>query len=400
MYKKEPDIKLVWEEKGAYHAEHNCVLKHNSARSYGAKKSGNLLIYGDNITALRFLLKSHKNIIKCIYTDPPFNSQTNFEHYDDDEPHSKWLGQMFTRIKLMRELLASDGMIFMQIDNRELHYLKILMDEVFGRANYKGSIIVNKTVTHALANKPHIAQLTPSYDSILMYSKVKNAKFPRLILKNDNSSPPSFWRQLWCSLSRDTNRYLVFGRMPKRGGWRWNKLRTYRAIKNFTKFENHLSSNKMECQTRAKFDTLYNKYLIDHCLTISDFELVRSGACGRPEYYIPNTSNFLVNDNWTDLGSWEQKTSFEHEISEEIVVKILEWVTTPGEYVLDGFLGSGTVAAVAQSLKRRWIGIEQGDHCWSHCVPRINSVINSMKCDFKGKAYKSLLGYDFLECMK
>ncbi|MHB8166987.1 MAG: DNA methyltransferase [Sulfuricella sp.] len=103
---------------------------------HGDASAENLLIQGDNLKALKALLPFYRVQVKCIYIDPPYNTQSAFEHYDDKLEHSQWLSTLYPRLVLLRELLAEDGSIWVSIDDREAHYLKVLMNEVFGRANF------------------------------------------------------------------------------------------------------------------------------------------------------------------------------------------------------------------------------------------------------------------------
>ena len=118
------------------------LLEEVPSLGYGDRDTGNMLIQGDNLAALKSLLPFYAGQVKCIYIDPPYNTGSAFEHYDDNLEHSQWLAMMWPRLELLRELLAEDGSIWVSIDDREGHYLKVVMDEVFGRNNYSATIIL------------------------------------------------------------------------------------------------------------------------------------------------------------------------------------------------------------------------------------------------------------------
>jgi adenine-specific DNA-methyltransferase len=117
-------------------------------KSYGdtASAQDNLIIQGDNLQALKALLPFYTGKVKCIYIDPPYNTQSAFEHYDDKLEHSQWLSMMYPRLVLLRELLAEDGFIVVHIDDSESHYLKVMMDEIFSRSNYHASLYVREFI--------------------------------------------------------------------------------------------------------------------------------------------------------------------------------------------------------------------------------------------------------------
>ena len=125
------------------------------------------------------------------------------------------------------------------------------------------------------------------------------------------------------------------------------------------------------------FDRGYLNYLTEHGITdAKEFQLVRLSSRGKPEHYIPPSNKKLLSENWLDLSVAGRQTDFEHEKNELILHRIIEWITEPRDLVLDSFLGSGTTAAVAHKMGRRYIGIELGDHCYTHCLPRLRTVVD------------------------
>lgn len=137
-------LELTWIGKGEEDVLEPRILIENPEYSYGDPDTGNLLIHGDNLLALRSLVASgYAGKVKCIYIDPPYNTGSAFEHYDDNVEHSIWLSLMKQRLELLRDLLADDGVIFVQIDDSEMPYLSVMMDEIFGRNNRINTICVN-----------------------------------------------------------------------------------------------------------------------------------------------------------------------------------------------------------------------------------------------------------------
>ena len=353
------------------------ILIEDAEKSYGDKSSGNMLIKGDNLLALKALEQEYTGKIKCIYIDPPYNTGNSFKHYDDKLKHSKWLSFMSQRLKILRNLLSEQGIIFVQIDNRELHYLKILMDEIFGRDNFRNSVIVKKGVKNVQRQFRTIEKLNAGYDSILVYSKGVDYRLPNLFAILNKEDVSGSWNNHWRGTNRPTMRYELFGIIPETGQWRWSKERTYKAVRNYEIFIDYIENRNKCILDKNNIDMYYQKYLDENEITDKkDFEIVRLSRNGKPEHYIPPSNEILLSENWTDLSVAGRQTDFEHEKNENILYRIIDWVTEPMDLILDVFLGSGTTAAVAHKMNRRWIGIELGEHCDTHCVPRLKSVID------------------------
>jgi len=167
--------------------------------SYGDADTGNMLIQGDNLDALKALLPYYAGKVKCIYIDPPYNTGSAFEHYDDALEHSQWLAMMWPRLELLRELLSEDGSIWVSIDDREAHYLKVIMDEVFGRKNFIASVIWRKNY----APKSSAKHFSEDHDHILVFGKGADSWVPNPMprtekqnkaYKNPDNDPRGAWR--------------------------------------------------------------------------------------------------------------------------------------------------------------------------------------------------------------
>lgn len=165
----------------------------------GDAASGNMLIQGDNLDALKALLPYYKGAVKCIYIDPPYNTRSAFEHYDDNLEHSQWLAMIYPRLVLLRELLAEDGSIWVSIDDNEGHYLKVIMDEVFGRRNFITNVIWRKNY----APKSSARHFSEDHDHILIYARNADTWIPNpmprrpdqdAVYKNADNDPRGRWR--------------------------------------------------------------------------------------------------------------------------------------------------------------------------------------------------------------
>ncbi len=334
---------------------------------YGDRDAGNMLIQGDNLEALKALLPYYAGQVKCIYIDPPYNTGSAFEHYDDNLEHSQWLAMMWPRLELLRELLSEDGSIWVSIDDREGHYLKVIMDEVFGRRNFIANIVWQKRTSRE--NRKAIGS---AHDHILVYARTDAAdwKTNRNLLPDSSkgySNPDNDERGPWRSIPFSAQ------------GYRANQM-----YKITTPTGVELDPPKGRCwgATEPEF------------LRLRDVEkrvyFPKNGA-GRPRIKkFPEDDDGLVPMTWWPASDFSDNQAAKKEIlalfkdddafdtpkPEGLIRKIVQVASNPGDIVLDSFLGSGTTAAVAQKIDRNWIGIEMGEHSTAYCVPRLKKVVD------------------------
>ena len=329
----------------------------------------NLLIQGDNLLALKALIPFYRGRVKCIYIDPPYNTQSAFTHYDDKLEHSQWLTMMYPRLVLLRELLAEDGSIWVSIDDREAHYLKVLMDEVFGRGNLLQSIIWYRKVSPANDAK----WFSNDHDHIMIYAKntatVTLKKLEREEKHNKGyTNPDKDARGLWnsvtltgnktpserpnlaYSISNPNTEEIIFP--PEGLTWRASKEKYFEMLADGLIYWGKDGKSK---SPRIKRFLLEAKSVIPRSVWHYD--------------EVGHTQESMLESKAMFL------TPFGTPKPERLIQRILHIATNPGDLVLDSFLGSGTTAAVAHKMGRRWIGIEMGEHTVSHCIPRLEKVI-------------------------
>ncbi|WP_429011434.1 site-specific DNA-methyltransferase, partial [Aeromonas allosaccharophila] len=241
---------LDWVNKNQARASSTQVPYHllQKEAEYGAP-SENMVIQGDNLLALRALMPLYAGRVKCIFIDPPYNTQSAFEHYDDKLEHSQWLSMMYPRLVLLRDLLSENGSIWITIDDNESHYLKVLMDEVFGRKNFIANIVWQKKY----AVKSDSEFLSESHDHILIYAKSKIKinlnRLPRTDsqdarYKNQDNDPRGPWTSgpLQRNEARDYAIYPIFSPTgkehwpPKGTSWRYTQGESVNILLNFTQF--------------------------------------------------------------------------------------------------------------------------------------------------------------------
>ena len=338
----------------------------------------NMLIHGDNLLALKALEQEFAGKVKCIFIDPPYNTGSAFEHYDDGVEHSLWLSLMRDRLEILRRLLSFDGVIFVQCDDNEGQYLRVMMDEVFGRKNFVATFIWRK-VDSPNDNKVFI---TPDHEYIFCFA----ADSSRVLLsrKADASILDAYSQ-------RDTKGRLHRDRLLKKNGK--NSMREDRPSMFFpmiapdgTEVLPIHDDGKEACWAMGKAG-------IEVLDKAGDLIWKNRGTNRAPKWipysreYAPESPERPFPTIWADLHTTRQAKAHLKDVFDEAVMfdtpkpepliqRILELSTNPGDLVLDSFLGSGTTAAVAHKMGRRWIGIELGDHCHTHCLPRLKKVVD------------------------
>jgi adenine-specific DNA-methyltransferase len=334
----------------------------------------NMLIQGDNLEALKALLPFYAGKVKCIFIDPPYNTRSAFEHYDDNLEHAQWLGMMYPRLELLSDLLTNDGSIWVTIDDNESHYLKIIMDEVFGRKNFLTTFIWKKAYGGGAKSKWFVglheyvhcyAKNLASFDDMFLPPDPDaESKYYKLIDEKKETRGPFRVKPLEATKSMDRRENLVYPIpapdgsevWPKRQWW-WAKERVYEAVRN-----NDLYFAKAKDGT---WSIQYKQYLRDE----DGNERLR-----KPTSIIDGPYTQDGTKETTSLFGNEGRFSFPK--PEGLISSIIEGCSKQGDLVLDSFLGSGTTAAVAQKMGRQYIGIEMGDHAVTHCVPRLKKVVD------------------------
>ena len=408
--------------------------------------SENLLVHGDNLAALKALLPFAAGQVKCIYIDPPYNTGSAFEHYDDNLEHSTWLSLLYPRLQLLREFLSEDGSIWISIDDREGAYLQVICDEIFGRANFVSNIAWQRTYSTRNDAKGIVNEV----EHILVYSKREGwqpKKLPRTaemnsIYKNPDNDPQGAWTSdNPCAPGAATHQGMVYAIQNPFSGdlmypantscWRYDQDTMLahmngwcpyelREIDDATKRAEICGIGEDEVRKGVKAIVLSkapedSKKSAEAVLKRGQwpkFYFTKNGKGGirRKTYLsavgdVPPTNLFEYKDvGHTDeakkevLKLFDGKSPFATPKPERLVKRILEIATNPGDLVLDSFLGSGTTAAVAHKMGRRWIGVELGEHARTHCAVRLRKVIEGEQGGIsKAVGWKGGGSFRFLE---
>lgn len=403
MSKRKQKLELTWVGKDERPKLEPRILIEDPELSYHADKRygdddifDNILIQGDNLLALKALENDYRGKVKCIYIDPPFNTGAAFEHYDDGLEHSIWLGLMRDRLEVLQLLLALDGVIIVHIDDNEFAYLKVLMDEVFGRKNFVNSIVVQDSHPSGLKLSAKDKKIIKTKSLMLVYKKSDSLRI-NPIYKSRDDWDTHFNTYLDINSELLTKRKLaevlkeqkIIGEKDNTS----SRLLMNQSARKFC-FDNRdcIFQSTKELPDYARTESLRKEgQVIEYLASSGERQFAFNGRRLSPlSKSIQDVSvsdipreDFakLLCDFWDDVdfnnSQNEGGIKFPNAKKPEfLIARILKMFSNFGDLVLDSFGGSGTTAAVAHKMGRRWITIEIGDHAQTHIVPRLKRVID------------------------
>lgn len=366
-------LQLTWIGKDKYSVLEPRILqkKHEYESVILSEKSmkDNMLIHGDNLLSLKALEQNYSQKVKCVFIDPPYNTGSAFEHYDDGIEHSIWLTLMRDRLLILRSLLSEDGSLWISIDDNEVHYLKVLCDEIFGRNNFVANVVWQKKYTIANDAK----WLSDTHDHVLVYAKNKMVWRPNKLPRTSEMNA----------------RYKNPDNHPK-GPWKATPLHAKSGSAANKNFSYTFKNGVVWTPPAGTYPRFSNTTLAE----LDQGDAIWFGKDGKSA---PSRKTFLseLKDDGTPCPTvWlHTEAGHNHEAREEVkkfnpdspfstpkperlLQRIIHLATDPGDLVLDSFAGSGTTGAVAHKMGRRWIMIELGEHCHTHIIPRLQKVID------------------------
>ena len=356
----------------------------------------NLIIKGNNLIALHSLKKVYKGKVKLIYIDPPYNTGNDSFQYNDSFNHSTWLTFMKNRLEIAWKLLNDNGSIFIQVDDSEFAYLKVLCDELFGRENFRETVVL-KSSTESGVNAINVKRgerLFKVKEYILFYSKKSNFRFKPFYTK------ASFNKNYKFEVVKKGNIYSVTD-LTKKFKEKYKNLDITRKEKDnlaYNSFQKYALQNpeniySLEKNIKKAGDNFKEfaasnkekKVVEEYINSKKQIKLIYDGGVFVPlnERVVKddgtNSFGLLASDLWVDVGttpSNEGGVKFSNgKKPEKLLHRIIKMTTDENDTVLDFHLGSGTTAAVAHKMKRRYIGIEQMDYGENDSVQRLNKVI-------------------------
>ena len=359
--------------------------------SYGQSGTGNALIQGENLHVLDTLQSRYTGAVRCVYIDPPYNNQERYRHYLDTRSHEAWLDMMVARLQAIRPLLSKDGSLWISIDDREIHYLKVAADKIFGRENF-----VTTVVWQQRTSRENRKVFSNNHEYLLVYA-IDRRKFhatrnvlpggPTLLerYKNPDSDPRGPWQSVSANVQGGHGTASQFydlvapsghvHRPPEGRCWMYTKEKMQREI----------AAGNIWFGKTGKGVPRIKRFL-------------KSAKIGlTPETLWP-ACEVGTNDEAKKqlLKLFPDERVFDTPKPEGLIRRVLEIATEPGDLVLDAFLGSGTTTAVAHKLNRRYIGIEHGEHAVTHCAARLRLVVDGDPTGVSDEVqWKGGGGFDF-----
>ena len=442
-------LELTWIGKGAEPQVEPRILLHDPSKDYGDPNTENMLIHGDNLLALKALEQQYAGQVKCIYIDPPYNTNAMNEHYDDFVEHSVWLSRMRPRLELLRSLLREDGTIWIQIDDEEQAYLKVLCDEVFGRSNFVNMVSVNMKNNAGASGGGEDKRLKKNCEYILIYAKNyallplfngpyvyteiseliqqyidegKSWKYTTVLVN------PGEKQYVGSTVDGDGNEIKVYLRknpemLSIRQIARRDNITEKEAYKKYgisifqtTNAQSSIRTRIMEYRQEQQIteDLLSIEYIPRTgknrgCI----YEQFYKGDKCRLFVWLRDTSEVVdgelykkdLQGTYWDMNPWMKNVAKEGGVEfgagkkpEMLIAQILDMTTQEGDIVLDSFLGSGTTAAVAHKMRRQYVGIEMGNQAYTHCKVRLDRIIEGDETGISSKySWHGGGGYKFYE---
>ena len=361
--------------------------------SYGDVEADNAIIHGDGLEALARLRKTYERQVRLIYIDPPYNNQEAYSHYMDRTAHDVWLHRMQDHLRALEPFLRDEGSIWISIDDTELHYLKVVADEVFGRQNFLSTIIWQHRTT-----RENRKVFSNNNEFILVYAKNargfkqrRNRLPPSTELldrfKNPDNDPRGPWQSISANVQAGHGTESQFYELVAPSGRRHQPPNGRCWIYTERKMDQEIADGNVWFGHHGDGVPRLKLFLSQSQPGLTPHTLWTSAEVGTTNLAKKHLLRLLPNEQVFDTPK-----------PETLLHRILHIATDPGDIVLDTFLGSATTAATAHKMRRKYIGVETGDHVVSHCVPRLRQVVDgeqggiSVECAWTGGG-----GFSFYE---
>jgi adenine-specific DNA-methyltransferase len=347
------------------------VLSRIPKYSHGKGNTGNLIIQGDNSQTLALLQKKYLGRIKCVYIDPPYNNGESYEHYHDKKDHSEWLKEIKMTLQLIEPLISKDGSIWISIDDSEMHYLKIAADEVFGRKNFVATIVWQQRTT-----RENRSVFSRNHEYILVYAKdPRKFKLSRNLLplhddvlsryKNPDNDPRGPWQSVSINVQDGHATKHQFYQIKAPNGKIHLPPQGRCWALNQQNFNEHIKNNNIWFGKDGQGVPRMKKFLNGSANGLTPETLWFGNDVGTTK----DAKKHLL-----DL--FPKVDVFDTPKPEQLIKRILQIASNEGDYILDCYLGSGSTVSTAHKMKRKYIGIELGDHVVHLVSQRLKNVIS------------------------
>lgn len=326
------------------------------------------LIKSENYQALNTILPKFRERVIATYIDPPFNlGQSDQFIYHTNYKDATWATLLENRLTLCRRLTSKTGSVFVRCDYNGNWIVRSIMNQVFGQDNFRNEILVGRGASKAglISQFEKIRSLAVAYDVLYWYSNEKSTRYrPFLVEASEQQRTSGKWTAFdkGEAYDRPTMRYEILGVSLQAGQWKWKKSRAEKAVRNYLEY---LEISKETGETLEEYWFRTGRQL----------EFIRKSETGKIQYWVEPRDTVLVDNNWLDIPGYSSTTGFQTENSEYPLKRIIQTISEEKELVMDFFLGSGTTAAVAHKLGRKWLGAEMGEHFYTVVLPRMKRVL-------------------------
>lgn len=368
-------------------------LQHIPKLSFGDRDTGSTLIQGENLATLEALLPRFEGKVRCSYIDPPYNNQERHYHYHDSRDHRTWLEETTARVELLGEFLRDDGSLWISIDDRELHYLKVACDAILGRKNFVTTIVWQQRTS-----RENRKVFSNNHEYILVYAKDSrrfNATRNSLELspevraryKNPDNDPRGSWQSITANAQAGHGTPDQYYKLKAPNGKIHIPPPGRCWIYGFRKMEKEIAAGNIWFGKDGNNVPRIKRFLSE----------IRTGLTPQTLWTAEEVgTNDFAKKHLIKL--FPEADVFDTPKPEPLIHRIIQIATSPGDLVLDAYLGSGTTAAVALKSGRRFIGIEEGDHAVTHCAKRLKLVVKGEESGISEVAgWRGGGGFDFFQ---
>ena len=339
--------------------------------SYGERGTGNALIQGENLHVLGALQSQYAGKVRCVYIDPPYNNQEQYRYYRDARSHEVWLDMMVERLQAIKPLLSIDGSLWISIDDREIHYLKVAADEILGRENFVTTVVWQQRTT-----RENRKTFSNNHEYLLVYAMdLREFRAKRNLLpggpelfsryKNPDSDPRGPWQSVSANVQAGHATASQFYGLVAPSGDVHHPPEGRCWVYTREKMQREIAAGNIWFGKTGKGVPRIKRFL-------------KSSRVGLTPETLWLASQVGTNDEAKKqlLKLFPDNGVFDTPKPEGLVRRVLEIATEPGDLVLDAFLGSGTTTAVAHKMNRRYVGIEHGEHAVTYCAARLRMVVD------------------------
>jgi len=371
-------------------------FEHIDSHSFGQSNTGNLIIQGENLSVLSSITPKYEGLIRCVYIDPPYNNQENYTHYMDGLSHDLWLSNLTARIKALSKLLSDDGSIWVSIDDREVHYLKVAIDQIFGRENFITTIIWQQRTT-----RENRKVFSNNHEYLLVYAKnIKCFEAARNLLplppdferryKNPDNDPRGLWQSVSLNVQAGHGTASQFYELVAPNGRRHTPPKGRCWILSLSRMQEEIANNNVWFGCDGNGVPRKKQFASESRNGLTPHTLWTANEVG---------TNDMAKKHLLKL--FPECPLFDTPKPEQLIRRVLQIATNPCDIVLDAYLGSGTTTAVAHKMGRCYIGIEQGEQIVTHCVSRMKQVVAREDGGISDlESWRGGGGFDFFQQIK